>query len=132
MAWERMNVFTCEQINTTLGMDDRGASSSPLLWAGAPNVLALARRRRSDGAHLIVLTVQRASNAKSNLGGLDTRTKERKCRVLLPGVGAVELAARPQGSVYVRLANGTVEQLDKWHEAGHPLTWAGAGGTRRA
>ena len=43
--------------NTSFAMDGSSSKDSPLLWAGAPNVLAVAREL--DGAYLIAVTIQR-------------------------------------------------------------------------
>ena len=51
--------------NTTFAMDDDGSFGSPLLWAGAPNVLALARRL--GDTYLLVTATQRLSNNGNNL-----------------------------------------------------------------
>ena len=121
--------------NTTFAMDDDGTQASPLLWAGAPNVVALARAHA--GAFLIVCTAQRLSNAKGNLAANGGKGRPGfASRLVLPAAAAaaagapptVELFCRPQGSVYVYAKNATtgdfgLTQIDEWHGAGHPLAW---------
>lgn len=117
--------------NTSFALEDDGTQGSPLLWAGAPNVLAIARKYR--GAYLLVVTLQRLSNNARNLKSYppETRSKGRKCEVRLPGVAApVVVYARPQGSVYIvhnaTMPHPKIVQLDEWHEASHPTRWLAA------
>ena len=103
------------------------AQLSPLLWAGAPNILCIARALDAvDGVYLVVLSVQRLSNAKSNLQKTTVSST-----VSLPGFKSpIQLSARLQGAVYV-VRNDTnasrlppiVYQLDKLHLPSHPLYW---------
>ena len=109
------------------GVSPGKGGESPLLWAGAPNILALAREL--DGAYLIAVTIQRQSNNARNLGSIGDRGLGRLSRVHIPGLPTpVEVMARPQGSVYVyrndsQTGKFVLTQLDAWHGAGHPLTW---------
>jgi hypothetical protein len=106
--------------NTTYGVS--GAGTSPWLWAGQPNVIAVARR--VGDAFLVTLAVQRGSNAALNL--------ERTTVPALVGVPGIpkpfKVSARLQGSVYVYrndTSNGVpvLYQLDTWHQASHPSYW---------
>ena len=112
-------------VNTTFAMGDDGMGASPLLWAGAPNVLAVAREL--EGRYLITVTLQRMSNNARNLATVTNKQAGRPCAVLLPGGDSVQVIARPQGSVYVYdpAASGEarLRQLDGWHGRKHPLLW---------
>jgi hypothetical protein len=115
--------------NSTFAMktDAESDRRSPLLWAGQPNILAIARRL--DGAFLLSLAVQRNSNAALNLGNTST-----SAMIRVPGIynvtgEALQLTARLQGSVYVYRndsgsADPVVYQVDGWHEATHPAYWS--------
>ena len=90
------------------GVSPGRGGESPLLWAGAPNILALAREL--DGAYLIAVTIQRQSNNARNLGSIGDRGLGRLSRVHIPGLPMpVEVMARPQGSVYV---SATIRRLE--------------------
>eukprot|EP01043_Picozoa_sp_COSAG02_P051126 COSAG02_NODE_5344_length_4414_cov_5.903824_1_plen_998_part_00 len=120
--------------NTTFAMktDAKSDHRSPLLWAGQPNILAIARHW--DDAFLLSLATQRNSNAALNLGN-----KSASAMIHVPGIynvtgEALQLTARIQGSVYV-YRNDTsgssepvVYQVDGWHEATHPAYWTAASG----
>ena len=134
--------------------DSTNYRHSPLLWAGQPNILAIARSFESAflitlavhtpvnqslylASHFAVIRcrvpysseqVQRNSNAALNLV-TDTAIKT---AIRIPGITtALHLDARLQGSVYV-YRNDTggaplLYQLDTWHEASHPSYWASEG-----
>jgi hypothetical protein len=77
---------------------------SPLLWAGQPNIIAIARR--AGAVFLLTVAAQRNSN------GVDTM---------------LTVTARLQGSVYV-VRDDTegapvVYQIDGWHQDTHPIYW---------
>ena len=113
------------------GQRDDGTKGSPLLWAGAPHVLAIAREL--DGSFLITATLQRLSNNARNLAS----SKARSCDVHVPGltdasgeVKPLRVSIRPQGSVYIytpasHAAGGkpTLTQLDAWHLPSHFSRW---------
>ena len=112
--------------NTTFAMGgDDGTNGSPLLWAGAPNVLAIARELNGD--YLLTVTIQRLSNANGNLASIGKLKKGRLCHVYIPGAGMVQALARPQGSVYICKKNNVgkfeLTQVDAGHGAEHPLLW---------
>ena len=107
---------------------DTGVSSTPLLWAGSPNVLCIVRALDGgDGVFLVALATQRNSNAKGNLLMPTT-----SAWVPLPGFPKpIVLRAMLQGAVYIVKANTTkpgappiTYQLDSWHLPTHPLFWA--------
>ena len=68
--------------NTTFAMktDAKSDRRSPLLWAGQPNILAIARRW--EGAFLLSLAAQRNSNAALNLGNKSASAMIRVVRSL--------------------------------------------------
>jgi len=106
--------------NTTAGVS--GKTPSPWLWAGQPNILAVARR--VDGAVLLTLAIQKSSNAAHNVASYTVLAS-----VGIPGLPTpLSVTARLQGSVYV-YRNDTAQptpvlyQLDGWHEATHPSYW---------
>ena len=109
--------------NTTMAMPYR--PGSPLLWAGAPHILAVARRLDGEGsAFLLTVTIQRLSNDAHNLGVGATAT----AHVAVPGIPVrLSVVARTQGAVFVwRNDTGgkpVLYQLDTWHLASHPLYW---------
>ena len=130
--------------NTTFAMptDAHGYANSPLLWAGQPNVIAIARRLVDDDAFLLTLATQRNSNAAQNL-----LHPSASARLRVPGIATVlTLTSRLQGSIYVfRPADSAADgdgdgdggggdgngqpvlyQPDSWHEATHPLYWSTA------
>jgi hypothetical protein len=68
---------------------------SPWLWAGQPNILAIAREYQ--GVYLIVLAVERNSNSQR---ALSAPTVNANLRV--PGIASLlKVQARLQGSVYI-------------------------------
>lgn len=100
-----------------------GEDQTPWLWAGQPNIVAVARAY--DGAFLIALAIEKSDNAKLNLNRATA-----SAAVSLPGVAApVTLTARLQGSVYVYRNDSStnhtpsITQLDTWHLATHPSYW---------
>lgn len=108
-------------VNSTSAISG-GASASPWLWAGQPNVVAVARK--FDDAFLLTLAVQRYSNAALNLARPDVSVS-----LTVPGISrSLNVVARLQGSVYV-FRNDTggsapvLYQLDTWHQATHPSYW---------
>jgi len=121
--------------NTTFAMSDGGVTGSPLLWAGTPNILCIARRLEAPSgsiAYLITATIQRLANAK---GSADTM----KARLSIPGLRSptgdryapILFTARSQGTVGVYRNDSLTKrlvftQLDTWHLASHPLTWPGS------
>jgi uncharacterized protein involved in type VI secretion and phage assembly len=103
---------------TAFALDDDGTTGSPLLWVGAPNVLAVARKL-GDKYLLVTSIQQRMSNNARNLRSMvESRGKGRRWEVRLPGVvSPITVYARPQGSVYV-ITNASslhpgVTQLDE-------------------
>ena len=112
--------------NTTFAMKTNAKSHalSPLLWAGQPNILAIARRW--GDAFLITLATQRNSNSALNLG-----RKDATASIRVPGINTttvLALTARLQGSVYVYrsdtgAADPVVYLVDGWHGASHPAYW---------
>eukprot|EP00040_Diaphanoeca_grandis_P024834 m.136926 g.136926 ORF g.136926 m.136926 type:complete len:1061 (-) comp29894_c0_seq1:14-3196(-) len=114
--------------NTTYAQGgDKGDGSSPLLWAGQPNVVCIVRKLDAADVFLVTLTVQKFSNAKGNLKSPQTTT----AMVNLEGFdSAISLKARIQGSVYI-IRNDTnasattpvIYQLDTWHLGSHPTYW---------
>jgi hypothetical protein len=129
MADENTTFAMGGDTGTTVSNPSHG--SSPLLWAGKPNILCVVRRM--GGAYLITLAVERLSNAELNADVDGTWA----ATVSLPGDDPttklpIKLKARAQGSVYVwRNDTGgsnssplpVVYQLDSWHEATHPMYW---------
>ena len=129
--------------NTTFAENDPRWSQA-LLWGGAPNILAIARRipRGGNGSNdLYLLTVagERLSNADLNFGG-DRAVQISE--IALPGFPLdkkgqqvmFRIAAREQGSVVVYRNDSSstkpvAYQLDTWHENTHPLLWPAASAT---
>ena len=113
--------------NTSFAMGDDGKKASPLLWAGAPHVLALARKLGDD--YLVVAATQRLSNNARNLGtGLASTGYERTSEVRIPGLPKpLVIKVRLQGVVVIvgnaSSPHPTLTQLDGWHEASHPTRW---------
>eukprot|EP00039_Didymoeca_costata_P012082 m.172848 g.172848 ORF g.172848 m.172848 type:complete len:980 (+) comp15377_c0_seq4:492-3431(+) len=94
-----------------------------LLWAGAPNRVAIARKHNSKDLYVIATCIARQSNENGNALLNATAT------VRLPNnIANVTITTRQQGSVYV-LDMSTKDapaltQLDGWHEATHPWYWS--------
>lgn len=99
---------------------------SPLLWAGQPNIIAIARR--AGPVFLLTVAVQKNSNAALNLVHKNASAMVRVPGLTMNGVETMLMVtARLQGSVYVfrddTVAAPVVYQLDTWHEATHPIYW---------
>ena len=114
--------------NTTLAMktDGKGYTYSPLLWAGQPNIMAIARR--FDDVFLLTLAAQRNSNAALNLLNKNASATIRVPGLTVGGVDAVlSVTARLQGSVYLfrddTEGSPVMYQVDSWHKASHPMYW---------
>lgn len=104
-------------------------SSSPWLWAGAPNRIAVARKASSSKElYVIAGAVERKSNQQGNSRAVANAS------VLLPtGSGAekadrkLQFEVRLQGSVYVydaTVPQPKFYQIDGWHEPQHPSYWS--------
>ena len=118
--------------NTTLAMktDAKSYTYSPLLWAGQPHIMAIARR--FGDVFLLTLATQRNSNAKLNLPSKNATAKLRVPGLTVGGMeddAVLTVTARLQGSVYVFRADTegppVMYQIDSWHEASHPMYWSG-------
>ena len=114
--------------NTTLAMKTNAKTYtySPLLWAGQPNIMAIARRFHD--AFLLTLATQKNSNAALNLLNKNASAVIRVPGLTAGGVDAVlTVTARLQGSVYVFRDDTegppVMYQVDSWHEASHPTYW---------
>jgi hypothetical protein len=114
--------------NTSFALEDDGTRGSPLLWAGAPNVLAIARKK--GDRYLLAVAIQRLSNNARNLVSMNSKyPRGRQCEVRLPGIATpLTVYARAQGSVYI-IENATmphpvITQIDEWHAASHPTRWS--------
>lgn len=100
---------------------------SPLLWAGQPNIIAIARR--AGPVFLLTVATQKNSNAALNLVNKNATAMVRVPGLTMNGVETIlTVTARLQGSVYVfrddTEGEPVVYQLDSWHEATHPIYWA--------
>ena len=112
--------------NTSFAMGDDGTKGSPLLWAGAPHVLALARKL--GDSYLVVATAQKLSNNGRNLFG-SGRSAVRPSAVHIPGLPTpLLLNVRLFGTVVVvsntSAPKPSITQLDAWHEGTHPTRWS--------
>ena len=102
---------------------------SPLLWAGQPNIIAIARR--AGPVFLLTVAAQKNSNAALNLVHKNATAMVRVPGLTMDGVETMlTVTARLQGSVYV-VRDDTegapvVYQIDTWHEATHPIYWPAA------
>lgn len=108
-------------------MNDKGTKQSPLLWAGSPNVLAIARHLRGD--YLVTASVMRLSNAAANLKSKGVVPAHIHLPGHIFGEKGLSFNAREQGTVGI-LSNSSGKpawiQLDSWHEDTHPLFWPSA------
>ena len=111
-------------------------STSPWLWAGAPNRIAVARKAAAKELYVIAGAVERKSNQVGNARAAVNVS------ILLPTGGSVnesgsavaavesrlQFEVRLQGSVYVYDASAphapAFYQIDAWHEASHPSYWS--------
>jgi hypothetical protein len=99
---------------------------SPLLWAGQPNIIAIARR--AGAVFLLTLAAQRNSNAALNLVDKNATAMIRVPGLTIGGVDTMlTVTARLQGSVYV-VRDDTegapvFYQIDGWHQDTHPMYW---------
>ena len=89
-------------------------------WAGSQSVPVYVRKHDTKEQYLIVASVQPQSNMIGNCPDTVNAT------IVLAG-GNVSFEVRRQGSVYVLDATqgaATLTQIDRWHEASHPLHWS--------
>ena len=100
-----------------------GQSHGYLLWAGAMNHVAIARKHKTKEVYLIAATIMRNSNY------MNSSRLTANVTINLPGGrGAIDVEIRLQGSVFILdRSNPSAEklvQLDGWHEVSHPSHWA--------
>ena len=106
-----------------------GATHGNLLWAGAMNHVALARKHKTKEVYVVAAAIMRNSNIKNN------SKLEADVTIVLPRQTAggdapaavLRVPIRLQGSVFIldRTKHPeTLVQLDGFHEATHPLYWA--------
>ena len=100
-----------------------------LLWAGAPNHVALARKHKTKEVYVVAAAIMRNTNIKNN------SKFQADVTIALPGSSTasgdapavLRVPIRLQGSVFIldRTKHPeTLVQLDGFHEASHPLLWA--------
>jgi hypothetical protein len=99
------------------------AEHADILWAGAPNHVALARRHKSKDIFVIAAAINRVSNQRNN-----SRLVANVSISLPGGAGTLRVPVRLQGSVFLldrtSKSNPKLVQLDAWHESTHPYYWA--------
>ena len=93
-------------------------------WAGSQSVPVFVRKHHSREQYLIVASVQPQSNQIGNAPLATNATID-------IGDVQVRFEARRQGSVYIldktvdeSETNGTLIQVDRWHELDHPAHWS--------